>query len=105
LLRPLLAALLLALLFHETATADLAPHPTPRSRDEVAAACAPLGGRGEYWGLDRDTGAYGCRNLDNGNAIDCSEKGLCTDYVGDPRWKRIHDLLQASQPPRARQAL
>ena len=68
-----------------------------KSRAELAQSCALLGGRGESWGLDRQTGAYGCRNTENGNAVSCAADGKCMDYSGDPRWKRIQILLKGGK--------
>jgi hypothetical protein len=60
-----------AIIFTVLAGTALASYPPIRygkSRVELAQSCALLGNKGESWGLDRHTGAYGCRNTENGNA-------------------------------------
>ena len=66
-----------------------------------AVACARLGAQGEGWGLDAAAGAYGCRNTETGNTVICEANGLCTDYSGDPRWKRIQEILKGSPARRS----
>jgi hypothetical protein len=90
--RLLIAAALLAFAASE-AMAGYAPLKYSRSRDEIAAACGALGAEGQGFGLDETTGGYGCTNTENGNAVICEEDGRCTDYSGDPRRKRIEELL------------
>ncbi|MGH6908192.1 MAG: hypothetical protein ACREDX_10090 [Aestuariivirga sp.] len=80
-----------------TAFAGSPPIKYGKSRVELAQSCALLGGRGESWGLDRQTGAYGCRDTGNGHAVYCTANGKCSDYSGDPRWKRIQILLKGGK--------
>ena len=85
--------------FSGAAFASYTPIKYEKSRVELAEACALLGAKGESWGLDRQTGPYGCRNTENGNAVDCTTDGKCSDFSGDPRWKRIQILLRQGQAP------
>lgn len=91
-----IAAMLLTAL-SGAAFASYPPIKYHKSRAELARSCASLGSRGEGWGLDKQTGAYGCRNTENGNAVSCTSDGKCNDYSGDPRWRRIQDLLKGSK--------
>jgi hypothetical protein len=79
------------------AFASYPPIKYTKSRAGLAQSCALLGSKGESWGLDRQTGAYGCRNIENGNAVSCTADGKCSDYSGDPRWKRIQILLKGGK--------
>ena len=93
-----------ALALTTLASAAFASYPPinyAKSRTGIARSCALLGSKGEGWGLDRQTGAYGCRNTENGNAVSCTADGKCKDYSGDPRWKRIQDLLKGANAPRS----
>ncbi len=97
----LLAATAILIAFSGAAFASYPPIKYAKSRAELAQSCALLGGRGEGWGLDQQTGAYGCRNTGNGNAVHCSADGRCSDYSGDPRWKRIQRLLKGGEGQKA----
>jgi hypothetical protein len=91
--RTILAALLL-LALAPSAWASAPPIEYMMSRAHLASACAALDPRGEGWGLDAAAGPYGCRNTENGNTVSCTENGLCTDYSGDARRKRIREILK-----------
>ena len=91
-----IAAVILTAL-SSAAFASYPPIKYHKSRAELARSCASLGSRGEGWGLDKQTGAYGCRNIENGNAVSCTAEGECSDYSGDPRWKRIQILLKGGK--------
>lgn len=82
------------------ALASYAPIKYQSSREKIAASCALLGEHAESWGLDQLTGDFGCRDMENGNAVRCTEDGQCTDYSGDPRWKNIQTILQGGKPQR-----
>jgi len=90
--RLLIASLLLALGVSEAA-ASYAPLKYTRSRGEIAAACEALGTRGQGFGLANGTGDYGCTNVETGNTVLCTGDGRCTDYSGDPRRRRVEELL------------
>ena len=62
-------------------------------RDEAKTICLSMGDVGRGFNLDGTSGAYGCQNQVNGNAITCVGDGQCTDHVGDPRWRRIKELI------------
>ncbi|MBC8036757.1 MAG: hypothetical protein H7X89_06035 [Rhizobiales bacterium] len=94
------AAVILAALAGQ-AFASYPPIKYGKSRAELAQSCATLGAKGQSWGLDRQTGAYGCRNTENGNAVHCTADGKCADYSGDPRWKRIQILLKGGKEQKA----
>jgi hypothetical protein len=78
------------------ALADYAPKTHPASREEISASCASLGAVGRSWGLDAQTGGFGCQNTTNGNAVSCTADGQCTDHAGDPRWSRIQLLIKGA---------
>lgn len=84
-----------------TAFASYPPIKYAKSRVELAQSCALLGAKGEGWGLNQQIGSYGCRNTENGNAVHCTADGKCSDYSGDPRWKRIQILLKGGKVPNA----
>ncbi len=93
-----------ALVLTNLSSAAFASYPPikyTKSRAEIAQSCALLGDKGEGWGLNRQTGAYGCRNTVNGNAVSCNADGKCRDYSGDPRWRRIQDLLKGANAPKS----
>ena len=92
----MIAAIIVAAL-SGTALASYPPINYAKSRVDLARSCALLGSRGEGWGLDRQSGAYGCRNTENGNAVHCTAAGKCSDYSGDPRWKRVRILLDGGK--------
>lgn len=96
-----LAGALILTGFATPAFASFAPIKYSISRDELAARCALLGDRSESWGLDSAVGDYGCRNTDNGNTVKCTAQGRCTDYGGDPRWKRIKAILEGGKAQKA----
>ena len=100
-IRYLLGAALLATFCAGTALASYPPIKYAKSRIELARTCALLGSQGEGWGLDQTSGAYGCRNIENGNAVHCTAEGRCSDYSGDPRWKRIQHLLKGGKGQKA----
>jgi hypothetical protein len=95
--RTLLAATAMILALTGSALASYAPIKYTKSRAGIAAACNRLGSTGQGHGLDAMTGGYGCRNLANGNAVQCGADGFCADYSGDPRWKRIQILLKGGE--------
>ncbi len=76
------------------AFADYAPHVRVVTRDAVAASCAELGDAAKGWGLTGD-GAYGCQSTVTGQAISCTADGACKDYVGDPRWRKVRDVVDS----------
>jgi hypothetical protein len=76
------------------AFASFAPIKYDADRDAIAASCSKLGSNGQGYGLTGDFGAYGCRNLDNGNAVQCTADGQCTDYSGDFRWKTMRKYFK-----------
>lgn len=93
-IRPFRFVLLLAALASAgPAVAGISPGRHMVGRAELAQSCAALGSAGKGWGLTAATGPYGCQNLGNGNAVTCDQAGQCRDYFGDPRWRRIHDLI------------
>lgn len=92
-----LAATAMIVALSGTAFASYAPIKYGKSRVDLAQSCARLGGHGESWGLDKQAGAYGCRNTENGNAVECTADGKCSDYSGDPRWKNIQILLKGGK--------
>jgi hypothetical protein len=75
------------------AAADYAPPVRILTRDAVAAACVELGAAGKSWGLEAEQGGYGCQNTTTGQAVMCQADGSCKDYVGDPRWRRVRDVV------------
>ncbi len=83
------------------ALASFAPIKYSISREDLAARCELLGDKGESWGLEASAGDYGCRNSDNGNTVKCTANGRCTDYGGDPRWKKIQAILKGGKPQHA----
>jgi len=91
--RILVSALLLALTVSEAA-ASYAPLKYTRSRSEIASTCQNLGGKGRGFGLNATSGRYGCANVETGNTVRCEDDGRCTDYSGDPRRRRIEELLR-----------
>jgi len=96
-MKRLLFAGVLALAAAGPACASYAPIKHAMSREAVASACAVLGAHGESYGLEVQSGAYGCRNTETGGAVACEENGQCTDYSADPRWKHIQELLHGSK--------
>lgn len=76
------------------ALADYAPHVRVVTRDDVAASCTALGASGKSWGLTGG-GAYGCQSTATGQAISCTADGACKDYVGDPRWRKVRDVVDS----------
>jgi hypothetical protein len=79
-----------------SAIADIsnyAPDKRIVGRDEAKSICLAMGDTGKGFNLDGTSGAYGCQNQINGNAITCTGDGQCTDHVGDPRWRRIKELI------------
>ena len=103
-MKPLFLGLALSLVLSSSAFASYTPITYAKSRAELAAACATLGAKGEGYGLAASSGAYGCRNTENGGAVQCEENGQCRDFSGDPRWKHIQILLQggSNTPMRAK---
>ncbi|HUR43770.1 MAG TPA: hypothetical protein VMZ01_06700 [Aestuariivirga sp.] len=93
----LLAVSAIVVTLSGVAFASYPPIKYSKSRAQLAQSCALLGSKGESWGLDRQMGAYGCRNTENGNAVSCTAEGSCRDYSGDPRWKRIQILLKGGK--------
>jgi len=99
--RSLVVAAFILTIVVGSASASYPPIKYAKDRAAIARSCALLGSKGEGWGLDRQTGAYGCRNIENGNAVSCTADGKCRDYSGDPRWKHIQDLLKGANAPRS----
>lgn len=91
--RMLVLSAALVPLLATSALADRVPPSRVLTRDAVAASCATLGAAARSWGLEQGSGAFGCQNMTTGQAITCKPDGTCTDYVGDPRWRRIRDVL------------
>lgn len=100
LLKSAAAAVLCLSLTAIAAEASYPPIKYTRTRADLAAACTALGPRGQGYGFDQQTGPYGCRDIESGNAVTCKGDGSCTDYSGDPRWKKIHDWLNGNAPQR-----
>lgn len=98
-MKSVLFGLALSVILSGTAFASYAPISYEKSREALAAACDQLGDRGESYGLQSQSGAYGCRNIENGNAVQCDANGKCRDYSGDPRWKHIQILLKGGNDP------
>ena len=90
----------LVFLFPAQAFADYAPDKHPSTRAEVAAQCALLGDKGRSWGIEDESGPYGCQNAETGQALNCGPDGQCTDYVGDPRWRHIQSILKGAGQPK-----
>jgi hypothetical protein len=99
--KSLIAATAIMFVLSGAAFASYPPIEYAKSRADLAHSCALLGAKGEGWGLNRQTGAYGCRNTENGNAVQCTADGKCRDYSGDPRWKRIQILLKGGKAQKA----
>jgi hypothetical protein len=76
---------------------NYAPDKRVVGRDEAKTICLTMGDVGKGYNLDGTSGTYGCQNQVNGNAITCAPDGQCTDHVGDPRWQRIKDLIDATR--------
>ncbi|MFT3988473.1 hypothetical protein [Aestuariivirga sp.] len=98
-MKSVLFGLALSVILWGTAFASYAPISYNKSREALAAACDHLGDKGEGYGLQSKTGAYGCRDTVNGNAVQCDANGKCHDYSGDPRWKHIQILLKGGNDP------
>ena len=75
---------------------NYAPDKRIVGRDEAKTICHSMGDVGKGFNLDGPSGAYGCQNQINGNAITCAGDGQCTDHVGDPRWRRIKELIDGA---------
>lgn len=97
----LLAAALILTGLSAPAFASFAPIKYAISRGDLAARCELLGSKGEGWGFEASTGDYGCRNTDNGNTVKCTTDGRCTDYAGDPRWKKVKAILEGGRAQKA----
>lgn len=76
---------------------NYAPDKRIAGRDEAKTICLAMGDVGRGFNLDGTSGPYGCQNQNNGNAITCNGDGQCTDHVGDPRWRRIKDLIDGTK--------
>jgi hypothetical protein len=87
---------LIVSIFATNALADIsnyAPDKRVIGRGELTSICLSMGDTGKGFNLGGTTGDYGCQNQDNGAAVTCSGDGQCTDHVGDPRWRRIKELI------------
>jgi hypothetical protein len=40
-------------------------------------------------------GTDGCQSTATGQAISCTADGACKDYVGDPRWRKVRDVVDS----------